>query len=284
MNLALVFNLACRHLGDAYQILIWHRLEVESAALLIDRAIRRLVFLLLLCQLSILIKTFFNGQNFASFFVAGLFCATLMLFVRYLASTTIRPDIFDLSEEEETLTPQVLLSWWNKYRHPLVSEAEENIKSAHAAESKPGSPVLYGKHRTSLALSVIDAFRGSRQRDRPYHFSYLPKQKQAFKKLPGQDPSLELQTNPFATDTPREPSTTDKLAQKVRSMIEDSSQPQPRLSEPTPAFQSFLQEDLLNTKPRLAVATQAPAFIMPQPRRRQPNFYDPVPRRPRPNS
>lgn len=132
-----MFNLVCRHFSDGYQILIWHRLEVESAALLTDRAIRRLIFLLLLCQLSIIIKSFFNSQGFASVFTALLFCVTLALFVRYITSVTIRPDIFDLDDQKEHLAPQVLLSWWNKYRHPLVSEAEENIKSKSAHERRP---------------------------------------------------------------------------------------------------------------------------------------------------
>lgn len=179
----------------------------------------------------------------------------------------------------------MLLSWWNKYRHPLVSEAEENIKSAHAAESSLASPVLYGKHRTSLALSVLNAFRGSRQRDRPYHFSFLPKQKPAYKKLADDDPGFELRTSPFAEDTPREPSATDKLAQKVRSVLEEENQPLPRLSEPAPAFESFLHEDLANPKPKMAVTPRplAFAFDTPQPRRRPNNYFDPVPNRPRPS-
>jgi hypothetical protein len=300
INLALVFNLACRHLSDGYQLLIWHRLEVESAALLVDRAIRRLVFLLLLCQLSILIKTWFNEHAFATAFIAGLFCVTLALFCRYLASETIRPDIFDLDEQKDTLRPQVVLSWWNKYRHPLVAEAEENIKSVQAHERRLGSPVLYGKHKTSVALSVINAFRGSRLRDRPCHFSFLPKNKPNYKKLTDQEDGLELGKNPFDGDSPRHPSASDRLAQKVQSMLGDATQPRPRVSEPTPVFGSLLADQPSDLRPKFASPLQTGAFRRDasplqagafrtdasqlQVRRKPRNFFDPTPQRPKQQS
>lgn len=137
--------------------------------------------------------------------------------------------------------------------------------------------MLYGKHQTSLALNVVSAFRGSRHRDKPYHYSFLPKVRAAYQRLPDENESFELGKNPFAGDSPRERSSTDKLAQKVRSVIADQKQPEPRASEPTPVFQSYLKDDPRNPKPSRTYPPEAPASLDQPPVPRRPFFtFNPI--------
>lgn len=126
---ATIFYLVCRHIGDVHQILIWHRLEIESSGNLLDISFRRLIILLLLTQGYVFVKQTFNGTA-----LSVIFCLAILLgsgtFYYYLSQRPlISPEKFpdDTKPEERfgltdrnMLEKSIMAGWFNNYKHPLV--------------------------------------------------------------------------------------------------------------------------------------------------------------------
>ena len=249
INLAIVFHLICRHISDGYQILIWHRIEMEASGILIDRCIHRLIFLLLISQISIIFKSAVTSYYYVSLFCTILFLVTLIIYVYILRKPSIRPDIYILADNEtEAYNPNIILGWWNKYRHPLVSATEEHMKENNAQESSiVYNIVLYGRDRILMQTSVINAFKSVLIAKKKHSLSYIPKgsvNKYDVLSSSNDKDLVELQNNPFfQVDNPNL-NTESLLARRLASAINRNS------LEKKATFESYIDDSIIGPIPK----------------------------------
>ena len=122
--LAVAWDIVMRMLGGAHQIIIFYRNQIECNGLLVDLAMRRLVFVLIFTQLTFLIKSIFFGVIASIMFISVCLIMTLVFLAILTYKKTISINIFE--DTGRPMSHQATLDWWNFYKHPLTASSESN--------------------------------------------------------------------------------------------------------------------------------------------------------------
>lgn len=115
----------------------------------------RVVFLLLLAQLTQLIKAIFVSYWLTWVTMLILFLFTLAVWIFLMRVHTINPSIIQEDRHrDEAVTHSGLISWWRNYKHPMTIDSalkEEVTSNALYGPTRLSASTAYGPTRLSVS-------------------------------------------------------------------------------------------------------------------------------------
>lgn len=137
------------YIADAYQILFWHRQEIESSGKLvgpsnkIETALQYIIIILILSQALVTLRTLLEGAFVPLIFMLVLLGFTITFFFVLAITPIINPEKF--LDDRHELTPEVLSKWWDSYKHPLsVKSSITKLQSVEVNQCNHFLLVLLG--------------------------------------------------------------------------------------------------------------------------------------------
>lgn len=132
--------------------MIFFKHQIDSAGLLVDSAIRRYIFLLIVTHLIFFIRAMFTMTLGAKIFTFILLVFSITIWIIFKNKKTISIKYF--ADNGQPMSHQATLDWWNYYKHPLTASAESKNLISNSVKGTPLLPKMKTLRKLSRGRKI----------------------------------------------------------------------------------------------------------------------------------